>query len=302
MRIWQVAGAMLAYAVLFPGGAAFSQRADDPLTKAIEPEAAARWLGESPPVRIYGNSYLVGFEGLTVALIRTDAGLILIDGAVPQAVPALEANIRKLGFKISDIKLILSTEPHFDHAGGLAALARDSGATVVGGTAAIEGLRTGQVTPGDPQAGWYVPFPGVSRLRAVSDGEAIRLGTSVVTARATPGHTPGSMSWTWQSCEAGKCLNMVFGSSLNPLGADGWRFSDPAHAATVASFRATFAKFRAMPCDVLLSAHPAQSAQDQRLARFRASRQPNPFIDPAACRAYADKHEAMLDRKIAEGK
>jgi len=299
MNWLRMTGAVFGFLVLFGGSALFSHPVDDPLIRPIEPEAAKRWLGPQVPLRVYGNSYLVGFSKLSVALIRTDAGLILIDAGVPQGVPSVEANIRKLGFRVQDVKLILSTEPHFDHAGGLAALARDSGATVVASAPAAVGLRSGNVTEGDPQAGWFVSFPGVARLRTVRDGEAIRLGNTVITARATPGHTRGSMSWTWRSCESGKCLNMVFGSSLNAVAADGWHFSDPAHAGTVATFRQSFARVRALPCDVLITAHPDNSGGDVKAARFRKASKPNPFIDPAACRAYADRAEAALDEKMA---
>ena len=104
---------------------AASQAVDDPLTRPIAADYAARWITPQPPKRIYGNTYLVGFRKMNVALIDSGAGLIMIDSALPQSVAAVEANIRALGFKLSDVKLILSTEPHYDHAGGLAALARE---------------------------------------------------------------------------------------------------------------------------------------------------------------------------------
>jgi metallo-beta-lactamase class B len=270
----------------------------DPLLQPIAPEYARRWLGVEVPTKLYGNTYLVGFSGLDVALISTSDGLILIDGALPQAVPAIEDNIRRLGFRIEDVKYILSTEPHYDHASGLAALARDSGATVIASPAAAAVLRRGQSGPDDPQAAWLLPFPGVERVRALRDGETLRLGDVEITARATPGHTAGSMSWSWRSCEEGDCKAVVFGSSLNPISADGYRFSDPANRALLDGFRGTFASLRAIPCDILLTAHMEQSGGDVRLAQLRQGVRPNPFIDPTACAAYADKHEALLDRRL----
>ncbi len=100
-------------------GAAQAQPADDPLTRPISPDYAQRWLMPLPPARIFGNTHFVGFAGLGVVLIRTSDGLILIDGAVPQAVRDVEANIRSLGFRVEDIRYILTTEPHWDHAGGV---------------------------------------------------------------------------------------------------------------------------------------------------------------------------------------
>ena len=122
--------------------------ADDPLTRPIARERAARWLGRQDPQRVHGNTWLVGFAGLTVGLIQTDDGLILIDGGVPQGVAQVEANLAAAGFRIEDVKYILSTEPHWDHSGGLAALARDSGATVVASPEAAGAKRTGRSTGG----------------------------------------------------------------------------------------------------------------------------------------------------------
>ena len=290
---------ILAAAAISLALAAPASAADDPLLRPIASGYAARWLGAEAPIRIHGNSYIVGFSGLNVGLIRTTAGLILIDGALPQAVPAIEANIRRLGLRVKDIKLILSTEPHYDHAGGLAALARDSGATVAASAPAAEVLRRGRSGPDDPQATQLASFPAVTRLRVVRDGEVIRLGDVAVTARATPGHTAGSMSWTWSSCERGACLAMVFGSSLNPVSSEGYRFSDPDHRGVVDAFRDSFGVMRALPCDVLLTSHPDQSGGDVRRARFERQPEPNPFVDRGACRAYADRFARVLDERLA---
>ncbi|WP_298400385.1 subclass B3 metallo-beta-lactamase [Sphingobium sp.] len=274
-------------------------KADDPLTRPIAPESAKRRLTPQPPVRLYGKTYLVGFGGLNVALIRTSAGLILIDGAVPQAVGDIEVKMRALGFSIRQVKLILSTEPHFDHAGGIAALARDSGATVVASAPAADVLRQGGGDPDDPQAAWLERFPAVANLRVARDGEVIRLGDTAITAHATPGHTLGSMSWSWKSCEGEDCRTIVFAASLNPIAADGWRFADPAHRRFVDAFRGSFAKVKAMRCDMLIASHPLDGDAG-RVAQLRKARTPNPFIDPNACRRYAERAEAALRKTLAE--
>ncbi|BCA61325.1 hypothetical protein HMP09_0559 [Sphingomonas sp. HMP9] len=168
------------------------------MLRPILPADAAKWLGAQAPLRLYGNTYLVGFQGLNVGLIRTDAGLILIDGAVPQAVHAIEANIRRLGFRVQDVTLILATEGHFDHAGGIAALTRDSGATVIASIPTAEILRRGQPAADDPQIAYGVAYPALPRVRGIADGTKLRLGATEVTGRATPGHTLGSMSRTWR--------------------------------------------------------------------------------------------------------
>jgi metallo-beta-lactamase class B len=242
----------------------------------------------------------VGFGGLNVGLIKTKAGLILIDGALPQGVKTIEAHIRALGFRVQDVRYILSTEPHFDHASGIGALARDSHATVLAGKAAVRALETGLPSADDPQAGYHARYHGVGPVRGTRDGEQIRLGGVTVTAVATPGHTPGSTSWTWRSCEQGACKAMVFASSLNPISAPGYRFTDTAHLSELEGFRHSFAALKTLPCDVLISAHPDQSGGDEKAAKLRAGATPNPFVDPAACRTYAAHFEKLFDQRIAD--
>ena len=145
-------------------------------------------------------------------------------------------------------------------------------------------------------------FPGIKRVRGVGDGATIRLGNVTVTAAATPGHTAGSTSWTWSACQGGTCKTMVFAASLNPVSADDYRFSDPAHAAVVDAFRQSFVRMRALPCDVLFSAHPDQSGGDEKAAALRAGATLNPFLDPDACRAYADMSEKRLEARLAKEK
>jgi metallo-beta-lactamase class B len=290
----------LSYAVALAGGARADAPPSDPLLQPVAEKDAAKWLAPQPPLHIYGNTYLVGFHGLSVGLIRTDAGLILIDGALPQGVRAIENNIHELGLDVRDVKLILSTEPHFDHASGLAALARDSGATVISSVAAAPILRSGKPDASDPQFAWLSAYPGVSSVRSVRNGEKIKLGNTIVTARATPGHTAGSMSWIWRSCEERQCLSVVFSASLTPLGAPGYRFSAPEHAAALTNFRKTFDIVRTFPCDILLTSHPDASGGDEKASALAKAQTPNPFVDSDACRAYSDDYRMKLDKRLAE--
>ncbi len=261
----------------------------DPLTQPIVTEHTAEWLAPRPPIKVFGTTYLVGFSGLSVAMIDTGQGLILIDGALPQAAPAILANVAKLGFRPRDIKYILSTEPHFDHAGGLAALARDTGATVVASPRGAEGLRTGRLAADDPQRGYDSRFPAVRSVRIIRDGESLSLGNTVITARATPGHTMGSMSWSWRACEGQRCKAIVFASSLNPVSTDDYRFSAPANRAVVAAFARGQAAMRALPCDILITAH---ADQDDATERF--------LTTPGACRAYAASSQRKLAQRLRQ--
>ncbi len=265
-----------------------AEDAHDTLLQPIVPEFAQRWLVAQPPAKIYGNTYLVGFEGLNVALIDTGDGLVLIDGALPQAVPAIKENLRALGFRIEDVRLILSTEPHYDHASGIAALARDSGATVVAGVAAVDALRSGESDPHDPQHGLVASFHGIGNVRGIDDRETITLGNTTITAIATPGHTRGSTSWTWQACVADQCRNVVFASSVNPVSADDYRFSAPGHEPVVRSFRETFRTLRALPCDIFFQSHSGTPLKNLNNG------------GPSPCSDYASRYESILDARLAD--
>jgi metallo-beta-lactamase class B len=273
--------------------------ADDPLLRPIEPAyAARRFLTPARPARIFGNTSLVGFGGLNVAVIRTSAGLILIDGALPQGVRDVEAHLRALGMDIRDVKYILSTEPHYDHASGIAALERDSGATVLAGAAAAKTLRAGGRDPTDPQGPMLTPFPAPRHIRAVADGEVIRLGDTAVTAIALPGHTPGSMGWRWSTCEGQRCARVVFSASINAVSTDDFRFAR--HPALVANFRASIAKLRAQPCDLVLTSHPDNSDGDRKLTTFLHAPNPNPWLERDGCKKAADGFEKRLNERLAQ--
>lgn len=267
------------------GGA--MQVADDPLTRPMATEQARRWLAPRQPETIFGDSYLVGFGGLSVVLIDTGAGLVLVDGALPQAAPAILDNVRRLGFDPEDIKFILSTEPHFDHSGGLAALVRDTGATVVASARGADGLRAGAHLEDDPQQAYGGAWPPVTQIRVVENGEVLQLGRTAITAHATPGHTTGSMSWSWQACEGETCKAIVFASSLNPVSADGYRYTAPANAAILDGFAATYRLMDRLDCDVLISAHPDNAGAGRYNDR------------PGACRTYVERSRALLANRLA---
>lgn len=291
---------ILALGLAFAGSPALAHEPGDPLRTPVAADFAKRWLTDQPPVHVFGNTYLVGFSGMAVGLIDTGEGLIVIDAALPQAVDSIEANIRALGFRIEDVRWILSTEPHYDHASGLAALARDTGATVVASPQAAEVLRHGGVDVDDPQSGWLKAFPAVTRIKTLTDGQTLKLGGTTVTAHATAGHTAGSMSWSWRACQGRDRRSVVFASSLNPVSTDVYRFTDPSHAVVVASYRKTFGVVRRLPCDILLTPHPEQGGLDLRTAAYRAGGGFKAFVDPGACRSYADKFEQKLDARLAK--
>jgi metallo-beta-lactamase class B len=188
-------------------------------------KVCADWNATQAPFRIHGSTYYVGVRGLSSILITSDRGHILIDGDLPESVPKIAASIRALGFRVEDVKLILNSHVHFDHAGGIAGLQRLSGAEVAAGAASAKVLKSGRSGPDDPQFGGVPAIPRVNRVQVIKDGETLRIGPLEVTAHLTPGHTPGGTSWSWKSCEDARCLHIAYVDSLAPVSSDTFLFT-----------------------------------------------------------------------------
>ena len=259
--------------------------------KPINCGSCAAWNAPHAPFKLHGNSYYVGTQGLSALLITTPKGHFLIDGGLPQSANVIAANVNALGFDIKDVKWLLSSHAHFDHAGGLAALQRMSSAPVLAAAKSTDGLRNGRASPEDPQYAPdnTMPFPVIGNVKPVKDRQQITLADVRVTAHDTPGHAPGGNSWSWNSCEAGKCITIVFADSLNPVSEPDYRYS--AHPEYLAAFRASIAKVRSLDCDILVSAHPDAS---QVLERAPAGR----LIGDKACTVYADQAEQRLRSRL----
>lgn len=274
--------------------------ADDPLTRPITTSYTDRWMQPRAPIQLYGKTWMLGAVHLNTALIDTGAGLVAIDAGLPQFAPQLEQQIRSLGYRLSDLRYIMVTEAHFDHAGGVAALVRDTGATVIASPYTVAALRKGQTGAEDPQDGDLKPFPAPTRLRAIRDGEQIRLGRTTITARFTPGHTAGSTSWTWNACAPKTgCRAMVFMASMSATAADNYRFSAPEHAGIVASFRQSFAKGRGFACDILITGHPEHGQTDDKVAAAMRAPGSVSWEDKGACAATIGRFEDRLNSTLA---
>jgi metallo-beta-lactamase class B len=249
----------------------------------------AAWNAPQKPFRIYGNTYYVGPHGLSSILLTSDAGHILMDGALPESVPQIVDHIQSLGFRIQDVKLIVNSHVHFDHAGGIAGLQRLSGARVVASKWSADVMTKTGISPEDPQYGILQPIALVPHVDTLTDGQSFSVGSLTVTAHLTPGHTPGGTSWTWKSCQDGRCLDMVYADSLTPVSAAGYQFTK--HPAALDSFQKSFAFLSAVPCDVLLTTHPDVSSLWARLDAHQ-------FVDPAACKHLADHVRDQLTKRV----
>ena len=268
----------------------------------INCDSCAQWNAPQTPFKVVGNTWYVGTRGLSALLITSDQGHILLDGALPQSAPLIAANIEALGFKLKDVKLILNSHAHWDHAGGIAPLQKLSGARVASSAHGARVLRDGVIGADDPQYEAHnTRFTPVSEVEPVKDGEVLRVGPLAVTAHLTPGHTPGSTTWSWESCEGARCLRVVYADSLTAVSSDAFRFSGGAGKPDIsASFRATIDKVRKLRCDVVVSTHPDFTDTFAKLAR--RTPEVNPFIDPQGCRTYADAAEQAFDARLAREK
>lgn len=249
------------------------------------------WDKPAPPVRIHGNSYLVGTCGISAILITGDKGHVLIDGGTEKGAEVIAANIRALGFRVEDVRILLHSHEHIDHVGGTARLQQLSGAQLYASAPAAAVFRTGAPARDDPQVGLFPPFPAARVDQIIADRQEVRLGNIMLTAIATPGHTAGAMSWRWVACEGGVCPTIVYADSLSPVSRDDYRFSD--HPKLIADFRASFARIADGRCDILLTPHPGASAMPERLA-LKA-----PMQSASACRDFAAAKAKALDERLA---
>jgi len=256
----------------------------------------ASWTQPQKPFQIDGNTYYVGSQGLSAILITSPAGHVLIDGTLPQNASMIESNIRVLGFRVRDIRWILNSHTHGDHAGAIAKLAHDSGAKVAASAKSAKALALGGDDPDDPQHGMAPFYPKVTKVRIVADGETLHVGSLALQMHAMPGHTPGSTGWTWRSCEGKHCASMVYADSITLLSTPDYRYADPAHPERLAGYRHTLAMLAALPCDILLTPHPRDDFFEK--AAHIVPGKPNPLIDPQACKAYAAEGKQNLEERM----
>ena len=261
---------------------------------AASDSAMDGWNERAPPRRIFGNTWYVGTCGLTALLVTSDQGHVLIDGATAPAGPLIDANIRALGFDPGDVKYLLNSHEHHDHAAGLAYLQGVTGAPLLARAPAVHTLRTGVSGRSDPQQlEFKTGFPAIPVVRALDDGQPVRVGALVLTPHATPGHTPGGTSWTWRACEGTRCLDMAYTDSVSALSDREYRYGD--HPAMVAAFRRGLDTLAALPCDIQITPHPLAS---NLFARMQGS-DGAPLVDSGACRRYADTGRANLETRLA---
>lgn len=231
------------------------------------------------PRHLIGNIYYVGSIGVSSFLITTPEGHFLLDTGFEDTVPQLEKNIGQLGFKPRDIKIILSSHAHVDHVGGHAAMKTITGAKIYCSAEDAKTLETGGLGDFIPLPRETILFPSTKADHLVRDGEHVSLGHVVLTAHLTPGHTRGATTWKMEVTEGGKLYHVVFFSSTT-INAGTKLLDHPAYPAIVADYTRTFAKLKALPCDIFLAPHANQFAMTTKFEQLDRGATPNPLIDP----------------------
>ena len=242
--------------------------------------SAADQETQFPPHKIIGNIYYVGTKTLSSFLVVTPQGNILIDSTYERNVPVIQKSVADLGFKFSDIKILLGNHAHGDHQEGDAKVKELTGAQVVALAEDVETLKA--IKPGGKEH----PVD-----RVIHDGDSVTLGNAKLVAHLTAGHTPGCTTWTTVVRDGGRDYNVVFHCS--------YRAGNTVSPEVARQFERTFKVVRALPCDVPLGDHGAQYRMQEKYAKL-TSGGPNPFIDKANCNLETDVMEAMFKATLAE--
>lgn len=272
-------------AALLCAGSLFAQK--DPLSRS--------WNQPVEPFRIIRNVYYVGASDVTAYLIATPKGHIIIDGGFEETAPMILANVEKLGFDRADIRILLNSHAHYDHAGGLAALKAATGATFIASEGDAPQLARGGKD--DPQFGDAFPFPPVTPDKLARDGDRVALGGSILTAHITAGHTRGCTTWTMTVREKGHDYDVVFVGS--PSVPSQYKLvGNPRYPDAVDDYRRQFATLKSLHCDVFLASHG--NFFDLQGKMKRRGEKTNPFIDPAGYKAFVETMEAAFEKRVKE--
>lgn len=251
------------------------------------------WNDRAPPRRVFGNTWYVGTCGLTALLVTSEQGHVLIDGATEAAGPLIDANVRALGFDLRDVKYLLNSHEHYDHAAGLAYLQGVTRAPLLAREPGVATLRSGKSDRNDPQQlQHHSALPPVADVEVIGDGDTIQVGPLALTAHATPGHTPGSTSWTWRSCEGERCLDIAYTDSVSAMSDNEYRYLD--HPGMVDAFRRGLDTLAMLPCDIQITPHPLASDLFARLKGAPGK----PLVDADACDRYAQTGRVNLKKRL----
>jgi metallo-beta-lactamase class B len=252
------------------------------------------WLQPFEPFRIAGNLYYVGSKGLASYLVATPEGHVLINSDLEESVPLLRASVEKLGFKFTDIRVLLISHAHFDHDAGSAAIKKLTGARYMVMDADVPVVESGGKADFQyPESG----YPPAKVDRVLHDGDVVKLGGTTLVAHLTPGHTRGCTTWTMQVKEAGRTYEAVIVGSPNVNA--GYRLVNNAAYPRIADdYEQMFRVLKSLPCDLFLGSHGGYF--DLEAKHRRMSAQANPFIDPDGYRRFVEEKEKEFREELAK--
>jgi metallo-beta-lactamase class B len=250
------------------------------------------WDKRAQPFHIYGDTYHVGTCGISALLVAGADGHVLIDSGTRNGARVVLSNIRTLGFQPENLRAVLTSHEHFDHVGGLWWVRQNSAARVYTSPQALHVIISGKADPADPQFGMHAPMHEMphAAVSAVTPGEPIEIAGLRFTPIATPGHTPGALTWQWEECEGAECRTIVYADSLSSVSADSYRFSD--HPEYVHAYREGISRLAALDCDILLTPHPSASHMRDKLLA-------GDLEGNMGCAAYAADRLARLEERLA---
>jgi metallo-beta-lactamase class B len=265
------------------------------------PSAMWAWNRDFPPYRVIGDIYYVGSDEIAQFLVTTSAGDILLDSGFEASVPRLRDNVRALGFRFEDIKILLTSHAHIDHVQGHALVRRLTGATVVASARDAVFLEAGG--RGETVFGDVYSWPPCPVDRVVADGDEVTLGGVTLTAHLTPGHTMGAVTWTMRvpapdAPADGRPLDVVFFPSAN-VNAGVRLVGNARYPAIADDFARSFATWKALPCDVFLAVHGDFYGMRDKRRRQLAGASVNPFIDPQGYRSFVTEAEQRFRAQLA---
>jgi metallo-beta-lactamase class B len=261
-------------------------------TSPALPQASADWTQPFPPHRVVANVYYVGSKGLASYLITTPQGHILINSSMETSVPLIQASVEKLGFRFSDVKILLISHAHWDHCAGSARLKELTGAKYMvmdGDVPVVESGGKADFQYGNSPDNLYKP---AKVDRVLHDGDEVKLGGALLVAHKTPGHTRGCTTWTMKAAEGGKTYDVVIVGSpnVNP----GYKLvNNVAYPQIAQDYEQMFRVLKALPCDVFLGAHGSYYGMEEKFARVKEGSE-NPFVDPEGYKSYVAEREAAF--------
>jgi metallo-beta-lactamase class B len=254
------------------------------------------WTEPFPPFHIAGNLYYVGSRGLASYLVTTPEGHILINSDLEANVPMLRASIEKLGFKFSDVKILLISHAHWDHDAGSALIKKQTGAAYMVMDADVPVVQSGGLSDFQYGNDPATRYPPVTVDRILHDGDEVRLGGAVLVAHLTPGHTKGCTTWTMTVTEGGRSFHVVIVGSPNVNA--GYRLvSNTKYPEIADDFARTFRVLRSLPCDIFLGAHGDYFGLEAKYPRLSQGGA-NPFVDPEGYARFVDAKDLAFRAEL----